>query len=215
MLAIFLLAAFAAAPPAFAQTDSLPRGFIGVNALGASTDAAERMRLGSDARPWIYSGELSVRVAPRVAFGGEAVDFGLATGETSGISFRSRGEQRERAIVGLLRIRTTGRARVALDVVGGAGALFQRHTAIEAPRVSSQLDPTVTFEYTHRTPLFVAGADVPIRLARNFSIAAIGRYYMMRRGDNTPEDPRQPIRWQFEHQSSSRIAIGAAARVTW
>ena len=215
ILATVVLAVTASASPAFAQSFELPRATIGVSVALASNDASSRMRLGQDTRRWILSGEFGARVGRRVGLGAEAIDFGTATGETSGISFRSRGEQRERAIVGVLRARAIGRAGVALDVVGGAGALFQQHTAIESPRVSSQLDPTVTFEYSHRAPLLVAGGDVPIRIGPHFSIAAITRYYSMRRGDNTPEDPRTPIRWQFEHESSNRFSVGASARVTW
>jgi hypothetical protein len=215
ILATVLLAVIASGSQAFAQTSEIPRGMVGIGVTFASSDASSRMRLGSEARRWIFSGELGVRVASRVAIGAEAIDFGTATGETSGISFRSGGEQRERAIVGLLRLRTMGGARVALDLAGGAGALFQRHTAIEAPRVSSSIDPTVTFEHSHRAPVVVAGADVPIELGDHLSIAGIARYYAMRRGDNTPDDPRAPIRWQFEHESSGRFSIGGSARVTW
>lgn len=172
------------------------------------------MRLGGDARPWIYAGEVSARVAPRVAIGAEAIDLGTATGETSGITFHSTGEQRERALVGLLRVRLIGRARVALDLVGGGGVLFQRHLAETEPCFSRCPALHMT-EVTNRAPAFLVGADVPIQVGRHFSIAAIGRYYSLKRGEHTATDPREPIPWQFEYESSSRIAVGASARVTW
>jgi hypothetical protein len=214
ILAAVLLAIVTSAPGTFAQTPALPRGVIGVTVTRASTDASERMRLGSEGRPWIYSGELSVRLAPRLAIGGEAIDLGIATGETAGQSFRSTGEQQERAVVALMRVRINGRERLAFDVVGGAGALFQRHTAMQAPCFSG-CAATFASEFKHVAPVYFAGADVPIRLGRHFSIAAISRYYWLRRGDNTPQNPREPLPWQFEHKSSSRLAVGAAARVTW
>lgn len=213
-LAAVVLAAIAPTSQAFAQTPELPRALIGVGVTRASSDHASRMRLAQEARPWIFSAEVGIRVAPPIGVGAEAVDFGKAIGETRGNSFRSRGEQRERAIVGLLRGRVWGSERVALDLVGGAGALFQRHIASQAPCFSG-CAVAVSGEYTHRAPVLVAGADVPIRLGHAFSIAAIGRYYSMRRGDNTPDDPRTPIPWQFEHESSSRLSAGASARVIW
>lgn len=214
LFAIVVFAVIASASQAVAQTSELPRGLIGVGALGSSTDASSRMRLGEEARPWIYSGEVSARLAPRLGIGVEAIDFGIATGETRGITFHSTGKQHERAIIGLLRARVVGSHRVALDVVGGGGVLFQRHLA-ETATCFNGCTATSTTEFAHRAPAFVAGADVPIRVGGHLSIAAIGRYYVFRRGDNTPTDPRQPIAWQFEYESSSRLGIGASARVTW
>jgi hypothetical protein len=171
------------------------------------------MRLGQDTSPWVVAGEVSARIAPRVAIGAELTDLGTATGETRGITFDSKGEQRERAIAGLLRVRTAASDRVALDLIGGAGALFQRHTAIEASCLGC---PTaLTAKDADRASVLVAGADVPVRLGDHFSMAGVARYYVMRRGDNTPEDPRTPIRWQFEHESSGRLSVGGSARVTW
>ena len=214
IFATIVLAVIASAPTAFAQSLALPRGLVGVSATFASTDASSRMRLGSDARPWIYSAEVSARIASRVAIGAEAIDFGIATGETRGISFRSTGEQRERAIVGLLRARAGGGSRVALDLVGGAGVLFQRHLAETAPCVGG-CAAVLTTELTNRAPAFVVGAELPIQAGRNFPIAAIGRYYFLRRGDHTATSPTDPVPWQFEYQSSNRLGVGVSARVTW
>jgi len=214
ILATVVLAVIASAPQAFAQSSELPRGLIGAFVMLSDGDPESRMRLGGEARPWVLAGELGVRLAPRFGIGAEAIDLGIATGETRGASFHSTGEQRERAVVGLMRVRVTGRERIAFDLVGGAGALFQRHTAETAPCFSGCAVSSPT-AYSHRAPVLVAGADMPIRFGRRFSIAAIGRYYGLRRGDNTPDDPRQPIPWQFEHHSSARFGVGGSARVTW
>jgi hypothetical protein len=213
IFATILFAVIASAPQALAQSE-LPRGAIGVTVAGATPDAPSRMRLGSEARLWILAGEVSARVAPRFAIGAEAVDLGPATGATSGRSFRSSGTQRERAILGVVRGRVAANDRVAADLLGGAGVLFQRHSVAEQA-CFIECVPSVTEELTHRAPTFVAGVDVPVALGRYFSIAAIGRYYFLRRGDNVPSGPTDRLRWQFEYRSSSRIAIGASARVAW
>lgn len=214
ILAALVLVLIGSRAPALAQTSELPRVLIGVNVTAAQSDASERMRLGSDARPWIFSGELSARVAPRVAIGAEAIDFGAATGETSGRTFHSTGEQRERALMGMMRVRAGGNDRVALDAVGGGGVLFQRHIAATEPCFDG-CAAAFTTELSARSPAFVAGVDVPIRIASHFSIAALGRYYFLNRGDHTSTDPREPVTWQFEYVSSRKLAAGAAARVHW
>jgi hypothetical protein len=213
ILAAFVLAVIASAPQAFAQSE-LPHGLIGISITRATSDAASRMRLGSEARPWVLAGEVSVRVTPRVAIGAEAIDLGTATGETAGRSFRSLGEQRERALMGLMRVRVSGSERVAVDLVGGAGVLWQRHSVFFAPCFSG-CAVSADGALTDHAPALVAGVDVPIRAGRYFSIAAIGRYFFLRRGDNVPSGPTDQLPWQFEYRSSGRIAIGASARVVW
>jgi hypothetical protein len=209
-----VVAVIASAPQAFAQSSELPRALIGVSVARAETDASARMRLGSDARPWIYSAEFSARVAPRLAIGAEAIDFGIATGATSGRTFRSEGEQRERALMGLLRVRAAGSERFALDVGGGGGVLFQRHIAATTSCIISCTE-TFTTELTARSPAFFIGVDVPVRIARHLWIAGLGRYYFLNRGDHTSTDPRAPVTWQFEYVSSRKFAVGASARVHW
>lgn len=207
------LAVIASVPQAFAQSAELPRGLVAVSATQVSTDASARMRLGSDAGSTIYSGEISLRIASRFAIGAEAIDLGTATGATSGRSFRSSGEQRERALVGVLRARAGGSERVAVDLVGGAGVLFQRHLAITTSCFIECVE-TFTTELTSRAPVFVAGVDVPIRIGRHFSIAPIGRYYFLRR-ERTTSVPNEPVPWQFEYAPSSRMGVGLSARVSW
>lgn len=211
--ATLVIAVIAFVPQAFAQSE-LPRGLIGVSVTRATSDADSRMRLGQEARPWLFAGEMSARVAPWFAIGAEAIDFGAATGATSGRSFRSTGEQRERAILGLVRGRVAARERVAADLVGGAGVLFQRHMLAQQA-CFIECAPSFTGELTKRAPMFVFGFDVPVRLGPYLSIAAIGRYYFLRRRDDAPSGPTDSLPWQFESRPSSRIAIGASARVTW
>lgn len=133
---------------------------------------------------------------------------------TRGRSFQSFGEQRERAVLGIVRIRAAAHRRIALDVAGGAGVLLQHHEASFAPCFSGcEVSSVRTLDHT--ATAIAAGVDVPIHIARHFEMAATGRYYFLQCGDNLPDDPRDLLPWQFEYRSSARIVIGGGARVVW
>lgn len=213
-LSAALLAALALPSLASAQSADLPRVFAGGGIVLASTDGASRMRLYDEDPLGIWLVEGGVRVARRLGVGAELVRPGVARASTRGISFQSFGEQREFAVLGMVRGRLAGAGRLGLDLTGGAGVLFQRH---ESSFLPCAVGCTMSRDevMTNRASAFAFGADVPFRLARHFEIAAVGRYYFLNRGDHLPSDPRDLLPWQFEWRSSSRFGVGVTGRAAW
>jgi hypothetical protein len=191
----------------------LARVFVGGGMTPATNDAGSRMRLiGEDSSfPWFIEG--GAAISSSVGVGVEFVQPTAVTASTSGTSFHASGRQEEQELIGLLRGRAFSGARVALDVVGGAGVLFQRHEQRFAPCFSGCPD-TLSERLNRKAPAFILGADIPVHLARHVAIAGTGRYHFLRRGDHVTELPVL-IPWQYEWTSSSRLSIGISARALW
>lgn len=196
-----------------AAQDEVPRGFIGGGVVRASRDASSRMRL-FDADPfhvWLLEG--GVRVASRVSLGAEFVQPGAARAVTRGITFQSFGEQHERAVLGMARVRLAANDVAALEAVIGAGIMFQRHELRNSSCV--MCDVTRTETMTNRARAYAVGADVPVRVTDHFSIGVLTRLYFLNRGDHTGSGPPDEPPWQFTWRSSRRFGVGATARATW
>lgn len=174
-----------------------PRVFAGVALAATSTDLDARMRLAAEtsARAWFV--EAGFPLAGRFGVGFEFGGPSDATGETRGMTFDSRGRQRERLLLGLGRVRL-------------AGALFQHHESLEA------FCPTCTdFRrriVDHVAPAFVIGADVPVRVAGPPWLGAVVRYHVLARGSHQDQIPVL-VPWQDEWKSSRRFAVGLDFRI--
>jgi hypothetical protein len=171
------------------------------------------MRLGGDASPLMWLIEGSARVAPRIGIGAEFVQPSTLTAQTHGQSFNETGKQEERLVIGLIRGRAWTSDRLAVDVVGGAGALFQHHERRVAPCFSG-CAVTLQNDLDRRAPAFSLGADMPVRLGPHVGVSGLVRFYALRRGDQTTRFPAI-VPWQFEFKSSTRFAVGVTARARW
>ena len=207
-LAILLCAVLAAAPAALAQSAGLPRVFIGAGLYIASDDYSNRMgRVDfADEDPAVISVEGGARVAPRVGLGAEFLKQHTLEDVALSRSAQTHGEQRENVLLGTVRARLAGGRDVALDVVGGAGAVLQHHEE----RVTSCAIRCVTSTRTktNRGPAVAAGVELPIRLAR-VVVAPTMRIYYLGRGEPAESS------WVFQWHSSTRLAAGVSGRVVW
>lgn len=215
LIAALLLALLLAPCAAHAQSIDnarLPRAFVGGGVAPATNDGDSRMRL-NDGSSFIWLVEGGARVAPRIGIGAEFAQPADVTASTAGRSFNASGRQAERILIGLARSRAWGSDRVAIDVVGGAGVLFQHHELRVAPCFSG-CAITQQQVLDRRAPAFSFGADAPVRIGRHFGINGLARFYVLRRGDHTTELPVS-IPWQFEYTSSTRLAVGVTGRARW
>jgi hypothetical protein len=206
--AIALCAFLAVSHTALAQSAGPPRFFIGAGLYIASDDYSNRMgRVDfADEDPSVISVEGGVRVAPRVSIGAEFLKQHTLEDVALSRSAQTHGEQRENVLVGTVRARLAGGSDVALDVVGGAGAVLQHHEE----RVNSCAITCVMSSRTKTNwgPAVSAGVDVPIRLA-HLVIAPTMRVYYLARGE--PADRS----WVFQWHSATRLAAGVSVRVAW
>jgi hypothetical protein len=175
---------------------------------------AERFNLSAD-DPYTWVVEGGVGLSRRIGIGVEYSRVSRVAAVTRGSSFQSRGEQHERTLMPLVRVRVTASRVVALDAVGGVGVLFQEHERVEFPCFSGNC-PGRTETLTRRVPAVMFGADVPVRLAPHLTVAATVRAHLLRRGEAAfdPVTGRFPP-WQYEWSSSTRLAFGGSARLAW
>lgn len=124
------------------------------------------------------------------------------------------GRQEERVLLGVIRGRIAGSTRLAVDAVGGAGVLFQHHEMGGCDPAVVRCEDTSGPALDERAPTFVAGVDVPIRLAPHFAVAADLRAYFLRRSDHVSGDGVF-YPWQQEWHSSTRVAAAVSARLLW
>jgi hypothetical protein len=158
---------------------------------------------------WLIEG--GARVAPRIGIGVEFVMPSTLTAETRGHTFDSTGTQDEQVLLGLIRGRAWATDRIAVDVLGGVGVLFQHHEQRNAPCFTG-CAVTLQNDLDRRAPAFSLGADVPVRLAPHVAVSGLVRIYALRRGDTTG---RFDTPWQFAFTSSTRFAVGVTARARW
>jgi hypothetical protein len=194
-----------------AQT-SLPRGFVGVGIAVGSSDASSRMRLFQPSHR-ITTAEVGVRLTPRVGVGFEMMRAATMTATTRGRSFEATGRQQETAFLGLVRFRAGARARMAVDLVGGAGLLRQHHEWDQSACFSGCAFRRLGEEDVNAVAT-VAGVDIPLRLGRHFSVGPELRLYGLHRAHRVSEVP-DIVAFPFETKPSIRCAVSASGRFTW
>jgi hypothetical protein len=178
-----------------------------------TNDADERMRLNNAPSPWATAIEFGGAVSSRVALGFQVGFPPTVSGSTSGSSFRSSGKQTERTLIGFALVRLAATQRAAIEVMAGAGVLFQRHEQSQAPCPSCA--DTYFDTMTRNAPAFILGADVPYRVAPHVWLSWFGRWYVLKREPHKAEDSRNPLPWQYEWGPSTRASLGVSARVGW
>ena len=213
---VLLCVASAAAQPVGSDSVPLPSVFVGAGLGPATNDAASRMRLYEEGWATVWVVEAGAAVSERVGVGVEYSQPSAATAFTTIGAGRAQiaGRQEERVLLGLLRFRLAGVNRLALDVVGGAGMLFQHHESGGCVPAQNRCENTDGLSLDERAPAFVLGLDVPIRVARHFEIAADARAYLLRRGEHTSATDVN-LSWQYEWRSSTRVALGVIGRFVW
>ena len=206
----------AAAQPPARSSAALPLVFVGAGFGPSSRDAPSRMRLYEDEQATMWLIEGGVAVSERLGIGVEYSRPSAATAFTTfgAGRFQSSGRQEEQVLVGLLRARLAGAGVWAVDLVGGAGVLLQHHATGLCDPAQTVCEADDGPAVDERALTLVFGADLPLRLARHFSLVPAFRLYSLRRGDHTSEtDINLP--WQFEWQSSTRAAVLVSGRATW
>ena len=102
----------------------------------------------------------------------------------------------------------------AVDVVGGAGVLFQHHEMGGCEPAVVRCEDTSGPALDERAAAFMGGLDVPIHLAPHFAVAAALRAYFLRRSNHiSGGDISYP--WQQEWRPSTRAAVAVNARLLW
>jgi hypothetical protein len=192
---------------------ALPGAFISVGIAAETTDEGSRMRLFDEASSLVWLIEGSAALSRRFGLGIEFAQPSAVSATTSGRSFHESGRQVERLLVGLFRARVVGFKHGAVDVVTGGGVLFQHHERQFAP-CSSGCEDTLDETLDHRAPALAIGTDVLIHVTRHLQVSAPARIYALRRGEHTTKGTVL-IPWPYEWKSSTRVSVGATARVTW
>ncbi len=194
----------------------LPAVFVGVGIGPASNDAASRMWLYEEGRSIVWLVETGVALSQRFGIGVEYSQPSAAIASTLVSLGRAQiaGRQEERVLLGVLRGRLAGENSLALDVVGGAGAVFQHHETGSCVPPVARCESTDGPSMNHQAPVFMVGMDVPFSVARHFAIGVQARIYALRRGEQTSES-NLSLPWQYGWRPSTRVAIGMAGRLVW
>jgi hypothetical protein len=173
--------------------------FVGAGFGLSTNDAESRMRLFEEKLATALVVEAGAALGARVGIGVEYSQPSAATAFTTVGLGRAQiaGRQEERVIVGLLRGRLSSTRRWALDVVGGAGVLFQHHESGGCVPAVARCEDTSGLAVDERAPAIVFGIDVPVRAARHFEVVAALRAYHLRRGEHTSAQDIN-LSWQYE-----------------
>ena len=194
----------------------LPAGFVGIGAGPSTNDASSRMRLFEDGLAYVWFVEGGAAVSRRFGVGLEYSRPNPATAFTTAGAGRSQfsGRQSEWNLLALARVRVAGTSRIAADVVGGAGMMFQHHQMGVCDPAVPRCENTDGPALDHWAPAFAAGLDVPVSVAPHFTIGAAARVYFLRRSTHVTGDGLF-LPWQHEWRPSVRTAIVLDARLTW
>lgn len=213
---VLLCVASAAAQTSGSGSMPLPRVFVGLGAGLSTNDAASRMRLHEDGLAAVWLVEAGAAVSERVGIGIEFSQPSAATAFTTIGAGRAQiaGSQEERVLLAMVRARVAGMNRWALDVVGGAGVLFQHHESGGCEPAQNRCEDTDDRSLDERAPAFAIGLDIPVRVARHLEIAGDVRAYFLRRGEHTSASDIN-LSWQNEWRSSTRAAAAIVGRVVW
>ena len=195
---------------------ALPSAFVGAGFGLSTNDAESRMRLFEEKVATALVVEAGAALGARVGIGVEYSQPSAATAFTTVGLGRAQiaGRQEERVVVGLLRGRLAGTEHWALDIVGGAGVLFQHHESGGCVPAVTRCEDTGGLALDERAPAFVVGLDVPVRAARHFELVAALRIHSLRRGEHTSAQDIN-LSWQYEWRSTTRAAATLNGRLVW
>lgn len=211
-----LCATSAAAQSGTRESVPLPRVFVGAGAGPLTNDAASRMRLYEDglARVWLV--EAGAAVTRRLGVGVEYSQPSAATAFTTVGLGRAQiaGRQEERVLLATVRARAIGVNRWALDIMGGAGMLFQHHVSGGCVPAQTRCENTDGLSLDERAPAFAAGLEAPVRVSSHFEVVTSVRMFALRRGEHTSATDIN-LTWQYEWTSSTRAALVVGGRAVW
>ena len=172
-----------------ADDTRLPAAFVGAG-LGPSTnDASSRMRLFEEGPAYVWFIEGGAAVSRRLGLGVEYSRPKPATAFTTVGAGRTQisGRQEEWNLLALARARVAGINRVAADVVGGAGVMFQHHEMGVCDPAVPRCENTDGPVLDRWAPAFAVGLDVPVSVATHFTIGAATRVYFLRRSTHVTD----------------------------
>jgi hypothetical protein len=183
------------------------RGFLGAGLFVASDDASNRVRFPdvNASRSPRFTIEAAIVSAGRIGLGFEFSTLGTVTGSSNAACCILRDEQKETSVLAVVRGRAWRKNRLAVDVVGGMGVLFQhRETMVALRQVAGSAVTTVE---DRKSPAFAIGADLPFFVAHHIALVPQIRFGFLRRGElDTPNVTRA---------SSQTSAVGLTGRVLW
>ena len=214
-LAVVGLAVLVCVRPGLAQSREVPRIFIGAGLYRGTDDLSDRMsRVDFEVRELsVTNFEGGVRIGRRASLG---LDFFRPRELTTVMFFRSgqiRGTQREHVWLATARARLAEVHGIAVDAVGGGGAIVQHHE--QRVFLCAEICVTSTSSMTNRAPAVMAGFDLPVRLAPFLAVAPTFRTYFLDRGEHNRADDGQRLSWPFQWRSSTRLVAGISGRVFW
>jgi hypothetical protein len=204
----------ASAQPSASSPEPMPAIYLGAGGGPSNNDAASRMRLYEEGLAGMWMIEAGAAVANRLSLGVEFSRPTVATARTTvGTGAQITGRQEEWVLMPLARVRLTGTGPWALDAIGGAGILFQRHESGGCLPARDRCDTTDNGRSRETgAGTLLAGLDVPMRVGRHVEIVAGVRSYFLRR-QKRPTENEINLQWQFETQPSTRVAAVAMVRV--
>jgi len=179
-------------------------GWAGVGLFTATDDGKRVGRVVPDSTAGtMWTVDAAVFVADRIAVGVDALTLGTVTGSQSMACCWLANQEKETAVLASGRWRTVRRRRIALDAIGGIGAVFQHRDT----QSGSQYPRTAISKVeSGRSPAFELGIDVPLSLGRHVVISPLARLLFLQRDQTNAHVPVE---------SSAPFAVGFIAGVIW
>lgn len=203
-IALITVGVLAQLSAAYGQQSEPARGFVGAAIGVANADPPREGRSNADSGNGIWLIEGALFVGRHVAIGAEWAALGTNVSAGGSPRFQIEEEHRERALFGTVRVRLLKQGRGAVDLVAGAGTLFQRRLtqALSVPEASTDV--------AHTSPAYLARVEIPFQVARNFVLSPSAGVYVLRRPDAT-----ESLLNLTRTQPSTRAMVGLTARVAW
>jgi hypothetical protein len=210
MVALWIVAARVAHAQTLASSLPLPRIFVGGGVGVATVDVTPRTGYltavgGDEAR--FFRGEIGVAPWRRIGFG---VELGTAPTLATGTTHPSAAEaytESEWTLIPVARGRIASSARVAIDVVGGLGLLFEHHEQTFTSYCPTACTFVTHGEFDRRAPAWTVGIDMPVEATRFLWVSGFVRTTALERDPSTARYPPT--------QPSTQLAAGVTARVGW
>jgi hypothetical protein len=150
---------------------------------------------------WLVYG--TVFVTPRIAIGAEYSTLGtMETSVSNSLIGSIDGLGKSTAFYGVARVRVVRRAQVSLDALGGIGGQFSHREFHYTSASGTPTDSSDSVNYLS----YLAGAEMPIAVARHVSVSPYGRLYFLR---GLPHQLTDPASW------NTGIGAGMTVAFRW
>jgi hypothetical protein len=196
LLSLSVVVLLLASTSAFGQGEGSRRSQPGSGSVGGSIFwdlSGDYERLGSKDGTvgplWLVYG--SVFVTPRIAIGAEYSTLGtIDTSVSNPIIGDNRYLSKSAGLYGVARVRVVRRTQVSLDLLGGVGGQFSHrefhYTPVGGANPYNSSDSVNYLSY-------LAGAEMPIAVARHIDVSPYARFYFLR---GLPHQPTESASWQ-------------------